>query len=628
MPHRAGRRTERTSSARPGTSRRRPRRGAVASAAPRRSRRFPTATHEARASTASTARLAVRRPRRARRGPAPEGRPGLHCVVASRTVTGRVPAEFARALEDLHGARLRPEVRVTEVPAPQRIAPYAVALTAEVVDRRDDDDELGLRPVRPAARPGRPRAVGRRVARGHLRPRRARARAGQRPDARRGRLDLADRGPRATAASATPPRPAPSPAWSPRASAAWPTGRPASRWRSARRGRRSGRDVGDAPAGLGRPAVHDRRAAPAARGRRRPARAAALTLSARATVPGHRPAEDRRDDTGPRAAPGARCTSPADGVPDVVDDERALAEAAARHRRRRRARRHRRRARLGLPLRPARLPRAAAPRGLPAPGSSTRSPAPTSRPSPRRSASAEWVLHAATQDLPCLAEVGLRPTPLFDTELGGRLLGLPRVGLAAVVEHYLGLSLAKEHSAVDWSTRPLPEPWLRYAALDVEVLVELRDAVGADLAEQGKAAWARQEFDARCSPGPRRAGRSVAPHLRHAHPPQAPRASPWSASLGGPRRHRPRARRLPRPGPARRRARRVAKAAPQPRPSCRAATVRSRATSASGWPRSAAPRSPRPSCRRSRCAPTVRRRPGPGPSDPVGRRPAGAPGPP
>jgi len=108
----------------------------------------------------------------------------------------------------------------------------------------------------------------------------------------------------------------------------------------------------------------------------------------------------------------------------------------------------------------------------------------------------EWVLHAATQDLPCLAEVGLRPTRLFDTELGARLVGLPRVGLATVVEHYLGLSLAKEHSAVDWSTRPLPEPWLRYAALDVEVLAKLRDAIAADLERQGKSEWARQEFDA------------------------------------------------------------------------------------------------------------------------------------
>ncbi len=107
----------------------------------------------------------------------------------------------------------------------------------------------------------------------------------------------------------------------------------------------------------------------------------------------------------------------------------------------------------------------------------------------------EWILHAANQDLPCLAEVGMRPTRLFDTELGGRLVGLPRVGLAAVVEHYLGLTLAKEHSAVDWSTRPLPEPWLRYAALDVEVLIQVRDLMADDLAAQEKMPWAEQEFD-------------------------------------------------------------------------------------------------------------------------------------
>ncbi|MEO7061854.1 MAG: HRDC domain-containing protein [Lapillicoccus sp.] len=128
---------------------------------------------------------------------------------------------------------------------------------------------------------------------------------------------------------------------------------------------------------------------------------------------------------------------------------------------------------------------------------------------------AEWVLHAATQDLACLAEVGLRPQRLFDTELGARLVGLPRVGLGAAVEHYLGLSLAKEHSAVDWSTRPLPEPWLRYAALDVEVLVELRDAIAAELEEQGKAEWARQEFEA----------------LTHFTGP-APRTDPWRRTSG------------------------------------------------------------------------------------------------
>ncbi|GAA0970234.1 Ribonuclease D [Nocardioides aquaticus] len=108
---------------------------------------------------------------------------------------------------------------------------------------------------------------------------------------------------------------------------------------------------------------------------------------------------------------------------------------------------------------------------------------------------AEWILHAASQDLPCLADIGLRPASLFDTELAGRLLGYPRVGLATLVETLLGYRLKKEHSAVDWSTRPLPRPWLEYAALDVEVLLELREVLLAELVEQGKDGWARQEFD-------------------------------------------------------------------------------------------------------------------------------------
>jgi len=108
----------------------------------------------------------------------------------------------------------------------------------------------------------------------------------------------------------------------------------------------------------------------------------------------------------------------------------------------------------------------------------------------------EWVLHAASQDLACLREVGLDPAAIFDTELAARLLGMPRVGLASVVEELLGIRLAKEHSAADWSTRPLPQSWLKYAALDVELLVDVRDRLGERLAEAGKAELAAQEFDA------------------------------------------------------------------------------------------------------------------------------------
>jgi ribonuclease D len=107
----------------------------------------------------------------------------------------------------------------------------------------------------------------------------------------------------------------------------------------------------------------------------------------------------------------------------------------------------------------------------------------------------EWVLHAADQDLPCLAEVGLRPTTLYDTELAGRLAGYDKVNLAAMVQRLLGLQLMKGHGAADWSKRPLPHDWLNYAALDVEVLLDLRHAIAAVLEAQNKSDWAAQEFE-------------------------------------------------------------------------------------------------------------------------------------
>ncbi|MFD2081113.1 ribonuclease D [Actinopolymorpha cephalotaxi] len=130
-------------------------------------------------------------------------------------------------------------------------------------------------------------------------------------------------------------------------------------------------------------------------------------------------------------------------------------------------------------------------------------------------ADTEWVLHAATQDLPCLAELGFRPRTLFDTELAGRLLSYPKVGLGALVEELLGFTLEKGHSAVDWSTRPLPEPWLVYAALDVELLVELRDVLAEALDSSGKREWATQEFAALVG-----------------HEPRETRRDPWRRTSG------------------------------------------------------------------------------------------------
>jgi len=130
-------------------------------------------------------------------------------------------------------------------------------------------------------------------------------------------------------------------------------------------------------------------------------------------------------------------------------------------------------------------------------------------------ANEEVILHASTQDLPCLRELGINPQILFDTELGGRIAGLARVGLGPLLESQMGVSLAKEHSAADWSKRPLPAEWLNYAALDVELLVELRDKVYALLVDAKKWSWAEQDFAAIISA-----------------PAPAPRIDPWRRTSG------------------------------------------------------------------------------------------------
>jgi ribonuclease D len=132
-------------------------------------------------------------------------------------------------------------------------------------------------------------------------------------------------------------------------------------------------------------------------------------------------------------------------------------------------------------------------------------------------ADAEWIIHAASQDLSCLYEVGLVPRRLFDTELAGRLLGYPRVALGTLIEEHFAVRLLKEHSAADWSSRPLPHEWLNYAALDVELLIELRDKLAAELHDSGKLEWAHQEFAALVQ------GVGVVPE---------PRQDPWRRTSG------------------------------------------------------------------------------------------------
>lgn len=128
-----------------------------------------------------------------------------------------------------------------------------------------------------------------------------------------------------------------------------------------------------------------------------------------------------------------------------------------------------------------------------------------------------WVVHAASQDLPCMREAGIYPDWLFDTELGARVLGEPSVSLGVLLEDKLGIRLRKAHSAQNWATRPLPEDWLVYAALDVDYLLELATVVEDELIAAGRIEWADEEFAATLE------------QFREAPP---PRKDPWRRTSG------------------------------------------------------------------------------------------------
>lgn len=130
---------------------------------------------------------------------------------------------------------------------------------------------------------------------------------------------------------------------------------------------------------------------------------------------------------------------------------------------------------------------------------------------------APWLVHAASQDLPCMQEIGIIPPRIFDTEVAARLLAKPGASLGALLEAELGVKLRKAHSADNWSKRPLPQSWLTYAALDVDYLIELAEVLERELRETGRLEWAEQEF---------------AETLARYSAPPVPRTDPWRRLSG------------------------------------------------------------------------------------------------
>jgi len=119
----------------------------------------------------------------------------------------------------------------------------------------------------------------------------------------------------------------------------------------------------------------------------------------------------------------------------------------------------------------------------------------------------EVIFHDADYDLRILdRDYGIRARRLFDTRIAAQLLGEPAIGLAALLEKYVGVTLNKKFQRADWSRRPLTDDMLDYAAMDTRYLPALRDELRRQLEEQGRLTWAEEEFehleDLRWTPAP------------------------------------------------------------------------------------------------------------------------------
>lgn len=108
--------------------------------------------------------------------------------------------------------------------------------------------------------------------------------------------------------------------------------------------------------------------------------------------------------------------------------------------------------------------------------------------------SKELIFHGGDYDLRLLkADFNFTPRgEVFDTSIAARLLGFSRLGLAALAEDLLGVTLSKGAQKFDWSRRPLPEEKIVYAVNDTRYLEEISGRLRARLRGLGREEWARE----------------------------------------------------------------------------------------------------------------------------------------
>jgi ribonuclease D len=115
----------------------------------------------------------------------------------------------------------------------------------------------------------------------------------------------------------------------------------------------------------------------------------------------------------------------------------------------------------------------------------------------------EKITHAGRQDAEIFfLKTGKAPAGIYDTQIAAALVGLgEQVGYAVLVQRLLGVRVVKHERVTDWGRRPLSEAQLEYALNDVRHLLQIRDALNADLRELGREAWFREETAFYSDPG-------------------------------------------------------------------------------------------------------------------------------
>lgn len=99
-------------------------------------------------------------------------------------------------------------------------------------------------------------------------------------------------------------------------------------------------------------------------------------------------------------------------------------------------------------------------------------------------------MHGADYDMSLLQNAfGVLPHMILDTQIAARLLGFRQFGLAALVEHFYGITLSKNNQKADWGRRPIPTAMQEYAQGDVKYMLGMADRLVARLQELGRYDW-------------------------------------------------------------------------------------------------------------------------------------------